>query len=284
MLNLYAQVVKKETKQALSDSEIASVYYHDIFDYPLNLNELIKWLPKDPSFCPRGLNVVSKNGYYFLEGREGLIYKRILKSRISEKKLEIAKKAARIIGYLPNIKMIGVTGSLSMKNSNEDGDIDLIIVAKSGNLWTARIMVYMLTKLFGIKTRVQGDKNQKDKLCLNIWMDEGDLKWKVNDRNIYTAHEIAQIVPLVNKDNTFEKFVWENKWICQFWPKAIAVKEIQKKSKNRKTITRGIVEKFAYWLQYSYMKGNITREVVTPTRALFHPHDWAGVVLNRLES
>lgn len=284
MLNLYALGVKKETKQTLSEAEIASIYYHDIFDYPLNLNELITWLPKDPSFCPQGLNVVSKNGYYFLEGREGLVYKRILKSRVSEKKLEIAKKAAKIIGFIPTIKMIGVTGSLAMKNSNEEGDIDLIIVTKSGKLWTSRLIVYMLTKLFGIKTRVQGDKNQKDRLCLNIWMDEGDLKWKANDRNIYTAHEIAQIVALVNKDNTFEKFIRENKWICQFWPKAIPVKETQNKRKKKETRTMGTVERFAYWLQYTYMKGNITREVVSPTRALFHPQNWGGVVLSRLES
>lgn len=282
MLNLYALGVKKETKQTLSETEIASIYYHDIFDYPISLNELIKWLPKDPSFCPRGLNVVSKNGYYFLGGREGLVYKRILKGRIAEKKLEIAKKAAKIIGFIPTIKMIGVTGSLAMKNSNEEGDIDLIIVTKSGKLWTSRLIVYMLTKLFGIKTRVQGDKNQKDRLCLNIWMDERDLKWKRSDRNIYTAHEIAQIITLVNKDNTFEKFIWENSWILEFWPKAIPVEKPKNYETNNKTNKRGIVERFTYWLQYSYMKGNITREVVTQTRALFHPHDWGGVVLKRL--
>lgn len=284
MLNLYAQIVRKEVKQTLSDKEIASIYYHDIFDYPLNLSELIRWLPKNTGFCPQGLNVVSKNGYYFLEGRDGLIYKRILKSRISEKKFETASSAARLLKIIPTVKMVGITGSLAMKNSDEEGDIDFIIISKSGNLWTTRLAVYMLTKLFGIKTRVQGDRNQKDRLCLNIWMDEGDLKWKTSDRNIYTAHEIAQIVPLVNKDNTFEKFIWENNWISQFWPKAIPVKKVQDKERDKKINKRGIVERFAYWLQYSYMKGNITREVITPTRALFHPHDWGGVVLSRLSS
>ena len=44
------------------------------------------------------------------------------------------------------------------------------------------------------------------------------------------------------------------------------------------------VEKMAFRIQYTYMQKKITREVVTPTRALFHPQDWGKVVFGRLSS
>jgi hypothetical protein len=36
----------------------------------------------------------------------------------------------------------------------------------------------------------------------------------------------------------------------------------------------------AFEIQYQHMKSKMTRETVTRTRALFHPHDWGKVVLN----
>jgi hypothetical protein len=129
MQNLYSLVAKKDPDAfSLTESEAFSVTYHDIFDYPLSLADLVKWKSGKPFSGGKG--VVSKKGYYFVEGRDGLIYKNLLRKRISEKKMEAAKKAARVISIVPTVKMIAVTGSLAMGNSEEEGDIDLMIVAK----------------------------------------------------------------------------------------------------------------------------------------------------------
>lgn len=281
MQNLYTLVARREpSEEVFSNSEISSVLYHDIFDYPLTFAELIKWQVEESTPISNVESAVSqKNGYFFLEGHEGLVYKRLLRKRVSVKKMEIARKACRILSFIPSVKMVAVTGSLAMQNSMEDGDIDLMIITRRGALWTTRLVSYLVTRLFGIKTRKPGDKDQKDKLCLNMWFDESDLIWR--DRNIYAAHEIAQIAPLVNKDKTYEKFLYKNKWILNFWPSAVPIKNLKFKFNNK---TSGLVEKVCYWMQKLYMKPKMTREVVTSTRALFHPQDWGKLVLSRLSS
>ena len=289
---------KREEEFTLGWGEVASLVYHDIFDYPLSLGELIKWRTGDKLIIDNEkLTINYKNGFYFFKGKEGIVLKRLLRERISARKFEIARKAGRILGLIPTIKMVAVTGALAMGNAGEDSDIDLLIVTKKGTLWTTRLITLLLLDLIRFPRRKFGDRNQKDKLCLNIWLDESDLKWSKKDRNVYTSHEIAQVVPLADKEKTYERFIYLNKWIKDFWPNAIKTVAIFSKPITSHPARRSyassvaggqspitILEPLARELQFIYMRKKITREVVTKTRALFHPHDWGKVVLSRLAS
>jgi len=298
-MELQLNSLKLKAKSLRSD-EIASLIYHDIFDYPLTQGELIKWkaghrvIKHKQSLALRAqsLAISHRDGLYFLKGREGIVYKRVLRERISKRKLLIAKLAVKILRFIPAIKMIGITGALAMQNADENSDIDLVIITKRGTLWTTRLFSYLVTWLLGIKTRKPKDNDQKDKLCLNIWLDESALIWTKKDRNIYTAHEIAQIIPLVNRDKIYEKFLYKNKWIKEYWPNAVRISSMQHVagSRERKTILHvtsylllKVVEQLAFRLQYQYMKSKMTREVVTKNRAIFHPNDWGKVVINRFQ-
>ncbi len=285
MPNLYTVVARKGlTEPTLSEAEKLGVVYHDIFDYPLSFPELIKWTAGE-SFPGTSTDpqIAQKNGYFFIEGKVGIVYKRLLKRRISTKKLEIAKKAAEVLRLIPSVKMVAVTGSLAMENAGEESDIDLMIITKKGTLWTTRALTYLLISLSGLRFRRAGTRDEKDKLCLNIWFDESSLSWSNKDRNVYTAHEIGQIRPLVNKDKTYENFLRKNKWILRYWPNAVHIGGLGGKEKSKSgSLLSSFFEKIAFRIQYFYMKKKITREVVTPTRAIFHPHDWAKVVLSRL--
>lgn len=292
MLNWYTVSSRNEVNlNTFTDRERLSLAYHNLFDYPMNLADLIKWLPLDKNgLYNQDFNIATKRGYCYIEGREGLIYKRILKKRISAKKIKIAKKASRVLSIIPSIKMVAVTGSLAMNNSANDSDIDLMIITKKESLWITRLFSYLAFSIYHLSFRRPFDHNQKDKLCLNMWLDESDLVWKKSDRNLYTSHEIAQIVPLVNKSNTYEKFLFQNKWILNFWPNSVKIERtayrLQRTGKNlyakTYTLLPVLLEKLAYKIQYWYMEKKITREEITPTRALFHPQDWGKVVLSRL--
>lgn len=272
---------KSKNKKTLTEAEKFSVFYHDIFEYPLTFADLIKWNATTAEIeKPKEIFVSGRNGYYFLRDRERLIYKRILRSRISAQKMQIAKKAAKALSMVPGIKMVAVTGSLAMGNSKDESDIDLLILTKKGTLWTSRALAYLMLSLFKLQTRRFSDKRQKDKLCLNMWIDESDLIWKPANRNFYTSHELAQVVPLVNKDGTYEKLLFKNKWILKYWPNAVQIGNL-KFGKDKPTRT-GLIEKLAYKLQYLHMKKKITREFVSPTRAFFHPEDWGKYVTSRL--
>lgn len=271
-----------------------SIKYHSIFGYPLTKSELKKWqVAKEFSII--NYQFSNKDGFYFEKGKEFLIKQRLEREKRSKKKLLIAKKAARIISKIPTIKFVGVTGSLAMMNSNENSDIDLMIVTSQGTLWSTRLFTYLLIHLFGFRRRFPMEKAEKDKLCFNLWLDESDLIWSESDRNIYTSHEIAQIMPLINKDKTYEKFLYLNRWILNYWPNSVKISryrdtEIQSIEQKNRFISLYpfylislCMEKLAFKLQYLYMKNKITREVISPTRAIFHPQDWGKIVLKKLK-
>lgn len=297
MPNLYTLKTASVSGEILTNHEIASILYHDFFDYPLNLSDLIRWKVGDQlPITVYQLSVCHKDGYLFIDGKEGLIYKRILRRRVSAKKMQIARDVARVLSLIPSIKLVATTGSLAMENANDESDIDLMIVTSKGMLWTTRLLVYFSLLASRFSLRRPKDKFQKDKLCLNIWLDERDLSWSRGERNLYTAHEIAQIVPLVNKDRTYERFLYKNKWILKYWPNSVKIRnpesEIRNKFRNSNFKYLNLIPSFvlrasnliAFKIQYQYMRSSITREVVTPTRALFHPQDWGKVVLDRLNS
>lgn len=287
----------KEKKLLLGNSELKSLLYHNIFDYPLTESELVKWV------AGSGVEVVvkekhtveQKGGLYFLKGKEGVVYKRLLKKRISIRKIQIAKKTANLLSVIPTIKLIAITGSLAMENASDDSDVDLLIITTSGTLWITRLFTLVFLKLLGIPVRRFKDKKQKDKICMNMWLEESALSWPAPDRNSFTAHEIAQIKPLINKDSTYEKFIAENMWLKDYWPNSVKIlgekdTRIPGEKNNKIQVSQypnilvSIFEKLAFRMQYLYMKPKITQEVVAPTRAIFHPNDWGEVVLRQLTS
>ena len=251
-------------------SNNTSVKYHDVFDFKLTKEEAVKWQFRNQKIVVRGKKNKS----------------RVQREKYSRNKLKLAKRASKLISKIPTVLFVGITGSLAMMNSGKDSDIDLMIITKNNCLWTTRLLVYGLLRVTGYELRKPKLDNEKNMLCINLWMDESDLIWSKNDRNIYTAHEIAQIVPLVNKNKTYEKFIYLNKWILNYWPNSIEVNsnediKILSETKTNHFISRTI-ENISYKIQYLYMYKKITREVVTPTRAFFHPNDWGKIVSDKL--
>ena len=265
----------------LNASERFSVFYHNLFEYPLTFSELVKWTPGDAPEI--GSRVEYKNGYYFIEGKEGLVYKRTVRKRFSLRKRKIAERVSKIVFFIPGVKMVAISGSLAMDNAGKESDIDLIFITKKGRLWTTRIAVYMLLKLFNFRLRKPLNLRQKDRLCLNIWLDESDLTWSKKERNFYTAHEILQIVPLVDRGGVYERFLSSNKWALKFWPNAAEVRLNKNSSSYTKPLRLNIIETLSFKIQYFYMKHKITREVVTPTRAIFHPNNLSKKILSKID-
>ena len=206
-------------QSSLPPQKLASLIYHDFFDYPLNQAEITKWELNPKIIRKLAPASISKtNNFYILHARTKLINFRLKREKISETKLNLAKKASNLIGLTPTIKFIGVTGSLAMKNAKPSDDLDLLLITRKNTLWLTRLLVYVLLFCLHYPVRFPGEKKEKDKLCLNIWLAENDLL--IKSQNLFTAHEIAQIIPLVDKKNTFNKFLSQNKWILNYWQTA----------------------------------------------------------------
>lgn len=271
----------------MDSSCLLSLLYHNFFDYPLTKTELHQWqVSSRLRFSFRSpLFYQSASGYYFLKGRRSLPNLRRRRQSYSRPKLVMAKRAANLLRHLPSVKLLAITGSLAMNNCQCSSDIDLLIITQKGTLWLTRFVTYLLFFLARLPVRQPDRLAQKDKLCLNIWLDESDLF--ISSHNLYTAHELAQIKPLLNRGETYQSLLSENKWILRFWPHAV---NISHPSRIKNNASRNIlnfiiqpIEFFSYRLQLLYMHNKRTTELITPTRAFFHRTDWSHKIAQYLK-
>lgn len=277
-------------------SILKTLLYADIFKYPLTKNQVWKFLISDEkinkTFLFNNLKNVKKiidfkDGYFFLKGKKGLIDLRKENEKESNIKLKRAKKIAQIVFHIPSIKLIGVSGALSMKNSDANDDIDFFVVSENNLAWSTRFFSIIILSFLGVY-RTKKTENIKDKICLNMIIDESNLHFKKPLQNLYTAHEVIQIIPLFSRNNTYKKFIKENEWYKKFLPNATSYKNIYRdKSQNIFEILLIIIfkilsiEKILKFLQRKYMEKNVTRETIESSFIALHPFDYMSFVLNK---
>lgn len=275
---------------------LSTLIYADIFDYPLSETEVWHFLisPREVSqnqislWLSRlvGKGLLEKSGdYYCLPGRKKIIGVRRRRLLASRRKMIIANKIGKWLCLIPTIKMVAVTGALTMDNARVDDDIDLLIVSSSGTLWLTRLFSVFLLEILGCRRR-PSERSHKDRICLNMFLDEGSLAISLKRQNLFTAHEVSQLRLLRDRGGTYSRFLSENRWLGKYLAN-ISIGKIAdgKKINRRKRI--GFFEFLAYRLQLAYMSKRRTIEVAEEGLAMFHPGDVSCGVLenyhNRLK-
>jgi predicted nucleotidyltransferase len=61
--------------------------------------------------------------------------------------------AMNLFQFFPQIQMVALCNSRAMGEADENSDIDLFIITKKGNLWTARFLVTFVTSFLGVRRR-----------------------------------------------------------------------------------------------------------------------------------
>ena len=154
-------------------------------------------------------------GYYFLKNNKDIVERRLVRHRISHTKWALLRKIVRKLQYLPFIQMIATNGSLSISNTNKDSDLDVLIVVKSGRLWTARLCLLLVTQLMGHR-RKYWDQRAPDKICLNHYVTDTSLEISPEIRSMYTAMLYSHLV-LLSGENMYKQFMHANKhWLSEF--------------------------------------------------------------------
>ncbi len=276
-------------EKQLEKSIIKTLCYADVFDYPLTSVEIWKWLIECNNAtiqqCDhelRKLKIVKSHiGYYFLNDKRNITTIRQQRENWARKKFKIAKTIASILKIIPSIKLIGLTGALSMNNAKKDDDIDLFIISSSNLLWTTRLLATLLIELIG-KRRHPHHINVDNKICLNMFIDEDHLSQSQKERDLFSAHEILQMKPIYYKDQTYQIFLKNNLWVSQYlpnaFPKIYNYKLIM--GKIEETLTFKIYfnllkyfESFIKSIQLSYMAKRRTTEIISDGIIRFHPKD-----------
>jgi len=284
---------------------ISTIVYSDIFDYPLTAGEIEKKLivgersnssdgvtdsflrgvaeRRLREFVVKG-KLENQGKYYFLPGREKIVALRKKREKYAEEKMRIARWSANLIKLIPTVKFVGLTGSVAAGNSKKDDDIDLLIISSVGWLWTTRLLATLVIGLTGRRRR-PGEKKVKDKICLNMFIDESNMN--CFDRNLFIANEIAQLKPIVDKNNTYQNFLSDNEWIKNFLPNAIKNNKFQVQNVNctrrSSVIVDKLWERLVMKIQLWWMRRRRTTEITNPHLIAFHPQDISEKVLNKYE-
>ncbi len=209
----------------LSKSVVATIAYYDIFDYPLTSFEVWKYLIDESSETLRLEDVVKtldtesvrrhvehSRGLYFLQGRKSLVSRRLRRGKLAIAKLKGVRRLAYWIRFVPFVRMVALTGSLAMKNSDSSGDWDLLIVLRSGHIWTGRALLTGLLHVFGKRRHAE---DVADRACLNYWITTESLE--IITKDLFSSNEYFFIVPLFGAKE-FRKFQEKNLWIRRFRP------------------------------------------------------------------
>lgn len=288
----------------LDKAILRTLQYADIFNYCLTAEEIHCYLIADKLFRPTsfsavksGLNQLAKEkhflftekNFYFLKGRRRLVALRRQKQKENQRKQEIAAKISRWFKLIPWIKMVGLTGSLAMDNAAPEDDLDFLIVTAGSRLWLTRFFLVCLTEILRVRRKPSVSSTLpsdiwQNKVCLNMFLDEDNLAIPAGERNLYTAHEVCQVKLLWDKEDTYKKFLEENRWVKKFLinfleSKRLKNNDIKRKKQDIFDIFFNFLEKIAFKFQLLYMKPRKTIEKVEAGRVLFHPQDCSGWVL-----
>jgi len=150
----------------------------------------------------------------FDKGGINIVQQRLNRKKLADQKWKKARKIFRIMQVTPFLKMVLVSGSLAMGNSKNESDIDLIITAKKGRIWTVRTFVTLLTSVLRARRHNNVTKN---KICLNHYITDKSLK--IPFESLYNAQSYVHLVNVYNSEEDkkmFQKFQEENKWIKKY--------------------------------------------------------------------
>ncbi len=309
------------TQQAI----LTTLLYSDIFSFPLTQDELWKFLITEKKLSrqefERGLHLLRKfivfmDGYYCLSGKEKSITQRMENLTEVEKKMRRAHVVAKKLFAIPSILFIGVSGGLAVGNVTQQDDIDFIIIVRKNTLFVSRLLILGILESLGVR-RSRNQKNTADTICVNLLLDETSLAWFEKNKDIYTAREIAQIFPLFERDDIYQKFLSANAWISSFLPNVTYSRTNFKieshlgnppfdgasrilsrfwtyssghRHQNDGLLAKftellfinSFLESFLRFLQMSLIKRHQTKEIATKHVLAFHPNDYRVKTLEQL--
>lgn len=236
--------MQNNSYSSLEKSLIATLCYFDVFDYPLTLMEIWKWL-FDESNSKRyslseiretlennqaiSVKIESEEGFYFLKGRKAIVKTRKQRYQTAEGKMKKAIRVANILRYIPFVRMIAVCNNLAYSNAKKLSDIDFFIIVSHSRLWQTRFFVSMVTHLMKMR-RHNGFIS--DRICLSFYITDNHLNLEqlmITPVDPYFIYWFGQLVPIYDNQGYFSKLISANEWIYKYLPNLVMNKPVQRR-------------------------------------------------------
>jgi hypothetical protein len=202
----------------------ATLAYFDVFDYPLKIDELeryLLWAKAERNvlwtFLNNDPNIQRNGDHYFFRGRREIVETRKERERIAGELWKRVTRYAPLLKAVPFVQMAAVCNSLAINNTGAGSDIDLFIVAKKGRLFAARTFATLLLTLLGV--RRHGKKVDR-RFCLSFFVTDESLGLegiRNGGEDIYLPYWILTLKPLFGRE-IYERILEENRWVEKYFP------------------------------------------------------------------
>jgi hypothetical protein len=184
---------------------LRTVLYYDIFRHPLTRAELARLCGGDVDRLVDALvaagSLEVEGTYVCRPGQRAHVEGRRARSLEAERLWADAQISAGLLARFPHVRGVFVTGGLSKQSAPRGGDVDFLLLIEPGWVWTTKSALQVLRRGLPERTR--------NLFCTNYLLDTDHLL--VDDRNVFTAMELATAVPLYGPDACVA-FLSANTW------------------------------------------------------------------------
>ncbi len=217
----------------LYQSIARTVAFFDIFDHSLTDRELYEYLHNPPqrprldfptfflrtrSFAENPTSIHYTNGMWHLPGRESLIHTRTERSIYFNQKFRILKRATRLFRKIPFIRAVFVCNTMAFNAADKDSDIDVLIIVRSGHMWTARLLTIVLLSAFRLRI---SHKRVADRICLSFYLADRSLnisKLRIAADDIYLSYWLRTLIPVYDPDELWDSITRANMELLSYFP------------------------------------------------------------------
>lgn len=124
----------------------------------------------------------------------------------AKRHLEDTEYVLSILCSCPHVTGLSITGSVAAGMSEEEGDVDVLIITTPGWVWRIRALAIYLSH-----------KHPKGRLlCPNMVMSEDELEFS---ESLYSAREMMQMIPIKDTGG-LTALRQSNLWVNEFLPNA----------------------------------------------------------------
>ncbi|MFH1959071.1 MAG: nucleotidyltransferase domain-containing protein [Patescibacteria group bacterium] len=286
---------------------LLTLAYTDQFSFPLRTSEIYQRLVARSCSQKKIFQILKKladkdlvfqqDGYWQLKSERADFQLRLAREKLAQARWAEVDELLKVVGWIPWIKGVVVTGSFAVKNAQPKSDIDFMIVTVPHRLWMSRLVVALIVFVVGKRRTWHGDEDNS--WCFNLWLDLKNLSLLANKQTIYSAYEVCQAKWVLDKDNLQYKFYQVNSWVEGFLPNYYHQKNLAKNlAKNNVKQYKpafkwypilcwlwsgllALIDLLAYSLQLVYMYPHMTREKVSLGTAYFHPRNTRSMIYRR---
>lgn len=205
-------------RTSLDQAIFATVAYADVFDMPIEIERIQRFLVGETASLAEveagverlvaSARLTAEGRVVHLAGREAVMSIYRERTARAETMWADAERWGRRIARVPFVRMVAVTGGLAVDSVADHDDIDYLLVTRPGRLWLSRLMVIVLVRIAA---------REDIELCPNYLLSDRALD--LDEREVYVARELAQMVPIVGP-SLCRELRSRNAWMFDYLPNA----------------------------------------------------------------